>query len=325
MKYIVIQGRAPQDGSEARKALFVCPSWLSSTLVCAGIVGRVIELTDGNILEEGELPECATEENFLEIMEEMRDADQAPSRPHPGGAIFTSTTQGSLAVGGSGGAGGANGVGGSAVESHVRASIDPDDAYREGNQAMRLSIHKVMVELGMPEDAKPGQWMKEQLGALVEAQAQLKQFEGGATRQRFDETLAELQTEQANLDAWRTAAGAAELCIEHDANGRVLKIFTAEQSGGPSHPELLDSYQSLQEDYNELQRDYEFAKALNARLEKELDGQSTIINCTGPVTVNNAKGRLVVNADNVTVNTIGAGGAGGGSLLALQAKGKTEE
>jgi hypothetical protein len=281
MKYIVIQGRMPQDGSKARTALFVYPSWISSTLVCAGVVGRVIELTDGNILEEGGLPECATEESFLQIMEEMRDSI-TPSEATP-------------------------------AATHIKASIDPDDAYREGNQAMRVAIQKTMIDLGMPEDAKPGVWMKEQLDELSNCRAQLKQFEGGATRQRFDETLAELQTEQANLDAWRTAAGASGLCIEYNGAGQVRKIYSAAESGGPSHPELLDSYQAVQEDYDKLLalvvaegyeiathpdgRTVELCNAGNAALYTELREQlqranaqllerPTVMNFTGPVTIN---------------------------------------
>jgi hypothetical protein len=56
MKYIVIQGRLPQDGSEAKTALIMFPDWVSPTLVCAGVIGRVQELTDGGIIEQGNAP-----------------------------------------------------------------------------------------------------------------------------------------------------------------------------------------------------------------------------------------------------------------------------
>lgn len=66
MKFIVIQGRMPQDGSKAATARIIFPDWLSPTLVCAGIIGRVQELTDGNILEGGKLEERI--ERYAEII-----------------------------------------------------------------------------------------------------------------------------------------------------------------------------------------------------------------------------------------------------------------
>lgn len=56
MQYIVVQGRTPQDGSKALEALVIFPAWVSPTLVCAGMSGRVIELTDGSIKQQGALP-----------------------------------------------------------------------------------------------------------------------------------------------------------------------------------------------------------------------------------------------------------------------------
>lgn len=56
MKYIVIQGRMPQNGEKAKTALIMFPAWVSPTLVCAGVTGRIIELTDGNIIEQGNAP-----------------------------------------------------------------------------------------------------------------------------------------------------------------------------------------------------------------------------------------------------------------------------
>lgn len=56
MKYIIIEGRMPQDGSKAIQALVMFPKWMSPTLVCAGITGRVIEMTDGSIVETGNVP-----------------------------------------------------------------------------------------------------------------------------------------------------------------------------------------------------------------------------------------------------------------------------
>lgn len=57
MKYIVIQGRMPQNGDTAKTARITFPDWISPTLVCAGIIGRVQELTDGGILEGGKVEE----------------------------------------------------------------------------------------------------------------------------------------------------------------------------------------------------------------------------------------------------------------------------
>lgn len=56
MQYIVVQGRMPQDGSKALEALVIFPAWVSATLMCAGVSGRVIELTDGSIKESGPVP-----------------------------------------------------------------------------------------------------------------------------------------------------------------------------------------------------------------------------------------------------------------------------
>ena len=257
MKYIVIQGRAPQDGSEARKALFVCPSWISSTLVCAGVVGRIIELTDGNILEEGELgPDEATEEVLLQELRDgcaeregnlhMDDPADAPAPLEPVAACCTvPTKQGWFCTRSEGHDGPC------ALVAHNTTTADEiteqtpadvaqqrDDAYREGSQAARNMFTETLKEHGF-NPAERG--MKEWLVAELE---ELAQF-----RKDRPETLAALQKANDNLDAWRDAAGAAYLVQECDADGQIKRLLLPNETGvADIAPELLDSYQAVQED-----------------------------------------------------------------------------
>lgn len=72
MKYIVIKARDPQDGSAALQARVIFPDWMSPTLVCAGIIGRVQELSDGGIIEEGSTVEHS-DDAYREGMQAARN------------------------------------------------------------------------------------------------------------------------------------------------------------------------------------------------------------------------------------------------------------
>lgn len=77
MQYAVLQGRMPQDGSKPDTALILFPAWVSATLLCAGVCGRVIELTDGSIIEGAVIPTEGTEQDLLdEIRSELGGAQQ---------------------------------------------------------------------------------------------------------------------------------------------------------------------------------------------------------------------------------------------------------
>lgn len=86
MQYIVVQGRQPQDGSKALEALVIFPAWVSATLMCAGVSGRVIELTDGSIKQQGRvsLDEAETLEALLE--DEAMNAESQGATPEPAAA-----------------------------------------------------------------------------------------------------------------------------------------------------------------------------------------------------------------------------------------------
>lgn len=73
-RYIIIRARRNQDGSEAVQARITFPAWMSETLVCAGITSRFIELSDGNIVERGEMPNYDDAENaYREGLQRFRD------------------------------------------------------------------------------------------------------------------------------------------------------------------------------------------------------------------------------------------------------------
>ena len=237
MKYLVIQGRAPQDGSAARTALILCPSWMSSTLVCAGIVGRVIELTDGNIIEECILPHEGGEE---ELLQEIRNDLYGEGVAHPATNPFTTPEPTAEATEQTPPAN--QDVPGYAepvvAQTPADAAQQRDDAYREGNQAARNMFTETLKEHGF-NPAERG--MKEWLVAELE---ELAQF-----RKDRPETLAALQKANDNLDAWRDAAGAAYLVQECDADGQIKRLLLPNETGvADIAPELLDSYQAVQED-----------------------------------------------------------------------------
>ncbi len=185
MKYIVIEARAPQDGSPAKTALLMFPKWISSTLVCAGIVGRVIELTDGNIIEEGDMP--VDEETCLETIREKAaaDAELQQEKELP--------------------------LTGSEGRAAGLPSTDPvavEDAYREGMQKQRTLMAETFTKHGMPQGTPMGEWITAELVELA------------ALRKRY------LQTADS--------------------------------------PELIDSYQSLQEDFTSAQAELQLTKDLLA-------------------------------------------------------------
>ena len=224
MQYIVIEGRKPQDGAKPTQALLILPKWISPTLACAGIVGRVIELTDGNVIEQGALP-MGEQEVLAELREDARsDAESqmeiddrheqelraegvtAPAvRPTPGAAD---------------------------------AAQQRDDAYREGMQAMRSKVAELLLPFGMPSDAKVPNWLKEQLEELA-------QF-----RKDRPETLARLQAAEDNLDAWRNAAGNNPMihqCINENT-GRIERLCVAAMAERDSS----DDVRILQEEIDNL-------------------------------------------------------------------------
>lgn len=217
MQYIVIEGRKPQDGAKPTQALLILPKWISPTLACAGIVGRVIELTDGNVIEQGALP-MSEQEVLAELREDARsDAEsqqeqelQLTGSLAPADDFATSRAEAMEPI----------------PQAPADAAQQRDDAYREGMQAARTAMVKRFTEYGMPEGAGIGEWFKTQMEELAQARRLLKAFEGGATRQAYDETLAKLQAAEDNLDAWRDAAGAAGLGQECDEkSGQIKRLF----------------------------------------------------------------------------------------------------
>jgi hypothetical protein len=244
MKYIVIEGRMPQDGSKAQQALILFPKWMSPTLVCAGITGRVIEMTDGSVIDTGDT--LMTEEQVfagLVIGDLAQEAGAPEEFPEPPTVEMPPQTA-------------------------TDAAQQRDDAYREGMQAMRTKLAELLLPFGMPTDAKVPNWLKEQLEELAKLQAQLKAFEGGATRQAYDETLAKLQAAEDNLDAWRDAAGAAGLGQECEVeSGRIKRLFVVTDNASDDLNTLCAAYGCLpgQDRLSWLQT------KLNALIEVEAD------------------------------------------------------
>lgn len=73
-RYILVRARKNQDGSPAVEARITFPSWMSDTLVCAGITSRFIELSDGNIVERGDVPDANNvEDAYRQGMQKFRD------------------------------------------------------------------------------------------------------------------------------------------------------------------------------------------------------------------------------------------------------------
>lgn len=72
MKYIVIQERQPQNGSEPNRAMVIFDAMLSPTLVCAGIVSREHELfSDGSIVEEGDWRPAPLPEDYMALQQQL--------------------------------------------------------------------------------------------------------------------------------------------------------------------------------------------------------------------------------------------------------------
>ena len=194
MKYIVIEARKPQDGSPARQALVMFPDWMSATLVCAGITGRIIEMTDGGIKESG----------ALEITEqEVLTAALIGGFPSP-------TTS---------------------EQTPCDVTQQRDEAYREGMQAMRDTLMTALTDAGFvqPEGVKFVPWLLSQLQELAQFRINPPEFKGGASRQAYDETLAKLQAAEDNLDAWRDAAGDNPSIRQYfdTETGRLAKLSAA--------------------------------------------------------------------------------------------------
>lgn len=185
MKYLILQARRPQDGTPPLEALILLPKWMSSTLVCAGITGRITEMSDGNIVEEGNL--CWTEEALRHdakgaVVKTLGDVPKVVL-PHP------PSTDAPLLR---------------AKDYKPAGELDPDNAYREGMQATRKSVTEAFIKLGMPEDASPLQWVTKQLeerdahaltiGRLEKSVAALTQevanLADRPTRQQYDELKA---------------------------------------------------------------------------------------------------------------------------------------
>lgn len=207
MKYIVIQGRMPQNGGTAKTARILFPDWLSPTLVCAGIIGRVQELTDGNILEGGkveehieryaeiigkgvladDIGEWVRYEDHVLLMAALRDALQAAEAERD--ALHLSALEN--------------------VDTRtpvIQSAATADDAYREGMQAQRNSILGDMSRAGMPPDTRPLDWIN---GLVVK-----------------------LQAAEDNLDAWRDAAGRNPLIVQHTDSdtGRITALGVAKDT-----------------------------------------------------------------------------------------------
>lgn len=273
MQYLVIQGRAPQDGSEPAKALILCPAWMSATLVCAGITGRIIEMTDGSIVEGRVIDAEGGEEELLaEIRREFEEGDtqvaEAPSEmalaayreseqrkigippemaaPYSADAVVEGDLYKDVAFGAllsdceidavfekmpNGPTGFLKDWGyrqfARAIQdrlaqvAQVPADVaqQRDDAYRQGAQAERNNVLGRMLRAGMPSNTRPLDWVE----SLVK-----------------------------NLDAWRDAAGAAELCVEYDESGMVRKIFGPEESGAVSLRARLDMMEQTWNDVGVL-------------------------------------------------------------------------
>lgn len=196
MQYIVIEGRKPQDGAKPTQALLILPKWISPTLACAGIVGRIIELTDGNVIEQGLLPcgEGELLENIREDAESQMETDDRHEQELRAGGVAAPAVR--------------------PTPGAAAAAQQRDDAYREGMQAMRSKVAELLLPFGMPSEAKVPNWLKEQLEELA-------QF-----RKDRPEMLVKLQAAEDNLDAWRNAAGAADLVQVCDVQtGRIKELI----------------------------------------------------------------------------------------------------
>jgi hypothetical protein len=92
MQYIVVQGRQPQDGSKPVEALVIFPAWVSATLVCAGMSGRVIELTDGSIKKSGRIPLGEDEMLTGLLIDEAANLESQQEAPSPVATLSVGVT-----------------------------------------------------------------------------------------------------------------------------------------------------------------------------------------------------------------------------------------
>lgn len=290
MQYIVIEGRKPQDSSKPTRALLILPKWVSPTLACAGIVGRVIELTDGNVIEQGLLP-SGEQDLLAEIRADMlenAESQQGPSlnqmvpdHPTPEMKADDRHEQELQAEG--------------VVAPVALLNEDPHvagNAYRQGAQAERNSTLGAMSRAGMPPNTRPMDWINGLVSKLAETEALLattqacleavqepeavpitpdREFinrlclEFGAfagdtwrkwLREQLEElaqfrkdrpeTLAKLQAAEDNLDAWRDAAGAADLVQVCDTQtGRIKALLAQDQATQQITPGALPSDMDL--------------------------------------------------------------------------------
>lgn len=261
MKYLVIEGRAPQNGSAAKRALILCPKWMSSTLVCAGIVGRVIELTDGNIIEEGNVP--MSEQECLEglrldaaadLESQQEEApDFAESRAEGMEPPANQSTPGYALAPGDFAESRAEGM--EPAQTPADAAQQHDEAYRQGMQANLNAMLGELSRLGMPPNTRPLVWIQGLIDELEQlrnppqpvADATLDGFnsdknvqelrrlciangydpvEMGALLPWLEAQLVRLELANNNLDAWRDAAGAAGLAQECDAiTGQIKRLY----------------------------------------------------------------------------------------------------
>lgn len=235
MQYIVIEGRKPQDGAKPTQALLILPKWISPTLACAGIVGRVIELTDGNVIEQGAvfMGEQETLESLRIDIEQDSESQQEPTADFASSRAEAMEPIEAPAVRPTPGA--------------ADAAQQRDDAYREGMQATRNKLAELLLPFGMPANAKVPNWLKEQLEELA-------QF-----RKDRPETLAKLQAAEDNLDAWRDAAGATDLVQVCDVQtGRIKQLLVQGQAIEQlATRDTADDVRILQEEIDNLceQRD----------------------------------------------------------------------
>lgn len=251
MQYIVIEGRKPQDGAKPARALLILPKWISPTLACAGIVGRVIELTDGNIIEQGAvyMGEQETLESLRIDIEQDSESQMETDDRHE---------QELQAEG---------------VAAPVLSNEDPhiaDAAYRQGMEAQRNAILGDMSRAGMPPNTRPMDWVQGLVAELAELKnppAPVDEFHysqqwellnsltgqfgclvGSARlewlrveleelaqfRKDRPETLAKLQAAEDNLDAWRNAAGRNPMIVQNtdSQTGRIVSLGVDKGANG---------------------------------------------------------------------------------------------
>lgn len=246
MQYIVIEGRKPQDGAKPAQALLILPAWISPTLACAGIVGRVIELTEGNVIEQGLLP--GGEQEMLDSLridisqdsesQQEPSADFAPSRAEAMEPIEAARP----------------------TPGAADAAQQRDYAYREGMQAMRSKLAELLLPFGMPSDAKVPNWLKGQLEELA-------QF-----RKDRPETLARLQAAEDIVDEVRNAK------IPVDNNERVAQLELIANNA-------LRDMNNSNDEVCKLMTTNEHMREELRNMHVQLLERPTVMNFAGPVTI----------------------------------------